>query len=109
MTYMVKDTDGFVYGATLFGEKLLILEEARKKKSRKQERGDYLRYFMARLNPSRKLAGYKELTEARMGYILKGIETKDLYAFQRMCEKAKNFSTKFWWELDPKKHGKLQA
>lgn len=104
---MVKDTDGFVYTGTLFGGKLLMLQNASKKKTRKQERGEFLRYFMSKLNPGRKAAGYKELTEARLGFILKGIETKDLYTFQRMCDGAKNFSKKFWYELDPKKHGDL--
>jgi hypothetical protein len=40
----------------------------------------------------------------RMGKILEGIPTADLYYLQSVCTKAKNFSKKFWWEVDPKKH-----
>jgi hypothetical protein len=39
-----------------------------------------------------------------MGKILEGIPTKDLYYLQSICGKARNFSKKFWWEVDPKKH-----
>ena len=40
----------------------------------------------------------------RMGKILEGIPTKDLYYLKRVCDDAGNFSKKFWWLLDPKKH-----
>jgi len=39
---------------------------------------------------------------ARMGKILEKIPTKDLYYLKRICDDAKNFSKKFWWELNPK-------
>jgi hypothetical protein len=40
----------------------------------------------------------------RMGRILVGIPTKDLYYLKRICDEASDFSKKFWWEVDPKKH-----
>ena len=44
------------------------------------------------------------ITMARMGRILQGIPTKDLYYLKSICSRAKSFSKKFWWEIDPKKH-----
>lgn len=102
---MVKDTDGFVYGGNLFGERIVQMQQTKTtKKSKKTERGELLRYFMMRLNPARKEEGFKPLTEARLGWIFKGIGDGDLYALQSKCDKSKNFSSTFWWELDPKKH-----
>ncbi len=72
--------------------------------SRKTERGALMRYFVSHLNASRAKAKLSMLTMARMGFILTGIPTKDLYYLKSVCEKAKNFSKKFWWEVDPKKH-----
>jgi hypothetical protein len=70
------------------------------------ERGELLQYFVERINPGRKYDGYPPLTIARMARTLVGIPTKDLYYLKRICEEAKDFSKKFWWEVDPKKHEK---
>lgn len=77
-----------------------------KQKSRKTERGELMKEFMIRLNASRKADKLVPLTMSRMGKILEGIPTRDLYYLQSICNKAKNFSKKFWWEVDPKKHQK---
>jgi hypothetical protein len=74
------------------------------KKSRNTERGELMRFFVRHLNYSRATDGLKPLTMARMGKILQGIPTSDLYYLKTMCSKAKNFSKKFWWEVDPEKH-----
>lgn len=74
------------------------------KKSRKTERGELMRFFVRHLNHSRAHDGLKPLTMARMGKILEGIPTADLYYLKSVCSKAKNFSKKFWWEVDPDKH-----
>ncbi|MDE2213332.1 MAG: hypothetical protein KGJ34_02255 [Patescibacteria group bacterium] len=71
---------------------------------RTTERGDLMEYFMEKLNASRARDGLAPLTMSRMGRILIGIPTKDLYYLKRVCEEAPNFSKKFWWEVDPKKH-----
>lgn len=73
-------------------------------KTRKTERGELMRYFSTHLNASRARDGHVLITMPRMGKILEGIPTKDLYYLKSVCDKAKNFSKKFWWEVDPKKH-----
>jgi hypothetical protein len=75
-----------------------------KKRDKATERGELMRYFAERLNPSRMKDGYPPLTLARMGRVLEAIPTKDLYYLKRVCEDAKDFSKKFWWEVNPKKH-----
>lgn len=74
------------------------------RKARASERGDMMQYFMTKLNISRVQDGLKPLTMARMGKILEAIPTKDLYYLKSVCDQAKNFSKKFWWEVNPKNH-----
>jgi len=74
--------------------------------SRKTERGELMRYFRAHLNAARAGDGLSLITMSRMGKILEGIPTRDLYYLKSVCSKAKHFSKKFWWEVDPKKHSK---
>lgn len=73
-------------------------------KNRKTERGELMRYFCNRLNAARKEDGIPPLTMPRMGKILQGIPVRDLYYLKSVCEQSKNFSKKFWWEVNPKKH-----
>jgi hypothetical protein len=75
-----------------------------KSTEKKTERGELMRYFVTHLNASRAHANLPLITMARMGRILQGIPTKDLYYLKSICSKAKHFSKKFWWEIDPKKH-----
>jgi hypothetical protein len=83
-----------------------LVSKLEKAQSRKTERGELMRYFLTYLNASRAKAKLPLMTMARMGRILQGIPTRDLYYLQSVCDKAKNFSKKFWWEVDPKKHEK---
>ena len=76
----------------------------RSKAERATERGELMKYFMERLNPSRVRDGYAPLTLARMGRLLVAIPTKDLYYLKSVCDQSKDFSKKFWWEINPKKH-----
>lgn len=78
--------------------------EAPKGKKRQTERGELLRFFQRHLNYARKHDGLEPLTMARLGAELEGIPTADLYYLKSVCSQAKNFSKKFWWEIDPKKH-----
>lgn len=71
---------------------------------RATERGDMMRFFMDRLNMARTRDGLQKLTMPRMGKILEAIPTKDLYYLQKECMQAKDFSKKFWWEINPKNH-----
>lgn len=63
-----------------------------------------MRYFCERLNGDRIRDGYPKITLARMGKTLEKVPTKDLYYLKKVCDDANNFSKKFWWLLNPKKH-----
>lgn len=76
--------------------------------SRATERGELMKYFCERLNAPRRLEGLPAITMARMGKLLQQIPTKDLYYLKSVCDRARNFSTKFWWELNPEKYEKKQ-
>ncbi len=76
----------------------------RSKKEKVTERGELMRYFMEELNVSRKRDRIQPLTMPRMGRLLVAIPTKDLYYLKSVCEQSKDFSKKFWWEINPKKH-----
>lgn len=71
---------------------------------RATERGEMMRFFMDRLNPSRIQSGLPKLTMPRMGRLLEKIPTKDLYYLKTVCMQSKDFSKKFWWEINPKNH-----
>ena len=73
-------------------------------KQRVTERGELMKYFCERLNTGRIRDGYPKIPLARMGKMLQEIPTKDLYYLKRVCDDAKDFSKKFWWELNPNKH-----
>ena len=75
-------------------------------KSKETERGELMQYFRQRLNLERNKDGYPIITMARMGKLLEKIPSKDLYYLKRVCDDAKNFSKKFWWELKPKDEDK---
>ncbi len=88
------------------------------KRTRETERGELMRHFVKNLNRTRPRAGLPPVSMSRMGKILEGLPTKDLYYLKRVCDdaslgaRAKDrsgpdaFSKRFWWELDPKKHEK---
>lgn len=73
-------------------------------KTKKTERGELMKYFCDRLNVSRIRDGLTPLSMGRMGMLLQGIPTKDLYYLKSICDSAKHFSKKFWWEISPKNH-----
>ena len=75
-------------------------------KTRETERGELMGYFCERLNKSRVRDGLPPITMGRMGKMLQKIPTKDLYYLKRVCDEAKNFSKKFWYELNPEKYNK---
>ena len=81
-------------------------QSARSKKEKATERGEMMKYFMDRLNPGRVRDGYPPLSLPRMGRLLVAIPTKDLYYLKSVCEQSKDFSKKFWWEINPKNHEK---
>ncbi len=79
-------------------------KKGRQTPERATERGEMMRFFMDRLNPSRTQSGLPKLTMPRMGRLLEKIPTKDLYYLKTVCSNAKDFSKKFWWEINPKNH-----
>ena len=80
------------------------LPEFKQEKSRKTERGEIMVYFRIKLNASREKDGLKPLTMGRIGMLLQGIPTEDLYFLKSVCKQAQHFSKKFWWEINPKNH-----
>lgn len=77
---------------------------APKGKKRLTERGEIMRFFLRHLNHSRVQDGLQPMTMAHLGVVLEQIPTADLYYLKSVCSRAKNFSKRFWWELDPTKH-----
>lgn len=75
-----------------------------KSRLRQTERGELMQYFIDRINPGRIRDGLPKIAMARMGKILEQIPTKDLYYLKRICDDSPNFSKRFFYELDPKKH-----
>lgn len=86
-----------------YGKKIT---RAPKGRGTKTERGELMRFFCRHLNHARTADGLVQISMPRMGKILEQIPTADLYYLQSVCTKAKNFSKRFWWEIDPKKHVK---
>ncbi len=73
-------------------------------RARETERGELMRYFIERLNRSRLRDGLPPVTMGRMGKMLEKIPTKDLYYLKSVCDRAENFSKKFWYLLNPEKY-----
>ncbi len=73
-------------------------------RKRLTERGELMRFFLRHLNHARSIDKIAPMTMAHLGTELEGIPTEDLYYLKSVCTKAKNFSKKFWWEIDPKRH-----
>lgn len=72
--------------------------------NKETERGELMRYFCEKLNVSRMRDRLPLITMPRMGKLLEKIPTKDLYYLKTVCDNAKNFSKKFWYELNPEKY-----
>ena len=85
------------------------IQKAAYKKDRVTERGELMQYFMERLNTARVRDGLGKLTMPRMGRLLLAIPTKDLYYLKSVCDNAKDFSKKFWWEINPKNYPEKNA
>lgn len=86
-----------------------IKEFLKKPKAEKiTERGEMMKYFIEKINPGRSKGGFQPISMARMGRVLQGIPTKDLYYLRTICDDSEkrgfSFSKKFWWELNTKKH-----
>lgn len=74
------------------------------KKTNETERGELMRYFCQELNKTRVPDGLPPISMGRMGKMLQQIPTKDLYYLKSVCDRAPNWSKKFWWEIKPQNH-----
>lgn len=80
------------------------MSKAAEKPDKRTERGEMMKYFLENINAHRVTDGYKAITMGHMGRLLQKIPTKDLYYLKSVCDQSKNFSKKFWWEINPKNH-----
>lgn len=71
------------------------------------ERGQLMEYFCKKINAGRAGTRFPMISMARMGKLLEQIPTKDLYYLKRICDDSRVFSQRFFWELNPTKHGNL--
>ena len=92
------------------GAHISTLKQVPKKRDKKTERGELMRYFVHELNKGRARDSLELLTMPRMGKILELIPTKDLYYLKSVCDDAATrgheFSKRFWWELKPREQEK---
>ncbi len=75
-------------------------------KSRNTEYGDMLNKFLDKLNPDRVSNNFSPLAIGRLAGELKRAKyaTSQLYAFYQECERAKNFSSYFWFRIKERKN-----
>jgi hypothetical protein len=74
------------------------LDPSRYKRAAKKdtERGEIMDKILARLNPARAKKGYPAYTYARLGRLLKGRRTKDLYALLSQADDAEHRGNCSW-------------
>lgn len=88
--------------STLFGEKRFVPP-----KRHRSERGDIMDAILARLNPPRAKEGRRPVTHKRLGFLLAGVPTKDLYALVSKCADAERrgvpWGAAFWTEIRPRR------
>jgi hypothetical protein len=86
--------------ANLFGKRAAL-----PKPKRSTERGDLYDTILTRLNPARVRDGYRPLTYGRLGYLLEGVKTGDLYALLSKMNDAERRGVApgaiFWSEIRP--------
>lgn len=81
-----------------------LLKITKRTQARTTERGELIKEFLACLSPSWDAARFGKLTFPRLAGKLQGVPTKDLYYLKRVCEDSKNYSKRFFWEINPAKH-----
>lgn len=84
--------------------KNLFGEIVKPEKDRRTERGELLKQFLRMLLPEWDAKKFGPLTIPRIARKVQGIPTKDLYYLDNVCRDSKNYSMRFWWELNPNKH-----
>src|SRR5258708_20908846 len=88
---------------SVFGQRAKIQRPT--KATRHTERGDIFDTILSRLNPPRAKKGLPPISYKRLGYLLAGIPTADLYALISKCNDAQRrgfpWSAIFWIEIKP--------
>lgn len=72
------------------------------KKSRKTERGEFIDYFLEKINTIRRHEGYKELQKSAIAYFLSVYNVEQLYLLRLKCDQAKNWGKTFNYFVFPK-------
>ena len=85
---------------------ILFEDRANAQKPRRTtERGDIFDTILSQLNPSRAKKNLPPVSYQRLGHLLAGIPTKDLYALISRCDDAERrgfpWSAIFWKEIKP--------
>ena len=86
----------------LFNEERVLERYKKNGKQATSERAELYRMFLQKLNPPRIKAKLQPLTGARLGYLLEGIPTADLYALDSKCSQATGYSQMWWTIVKPK-------
>jgi len=75
------------------------------KKTHVTERGDLFDTILTHLNPPRARKKMRPITHKRLGFLLAGIPTKDIYSLISKCDDAQRrgvaWSAAFWTEIRP--------
>lgn len=94
----IKSIGDYIKGFDLFGNERFLSA------GRKTERGELMRTFLTKLNESRKKKGLEPMTMPRLGQILEGIPTQDLYILEKKPDNFKGtWSQYFYTAITPKK------
>ncbi len=86
--------------ATLFGK----YQKPAPVNDKRTERGELLKEFLSHIKPSWDEKKYGKMTIGRLARKVQGVPTKDLWYLKRVCEDSKNYSKRFFFELNPSKH-----
>lgn len=73
-----------------------------KKSKITNKRQELIKEFADRLNADRVSSGRKELSPKFYAVKLSTMTTDQLYGFLGDCKQAKNFSSYWWWNTNPK-------
>lgn len=74
-----------------------------KKSDLRSERAELIKSFTERLNKAREHTQYKPLTPKAVAIKTSHLDLWDLRMFYSQCERARNFSSFFWYALKPQK------
>ena len=77
------------------------------KKTNITERGEILREFVSRISTTWDTKKYGKMTIPRMAKKLQGMSVQDMYYLKRVCEDSKDYSKRFFFEINPNKHPKV--